>query len=140
MASVAKATTIEDRALALLGSGLPAVKVAEALGIDSSRISQLITDEQFAAKLSDAKFEHLNKHNEADNELDALEAKVRERLMDNLDAVYKPMELVRVLQVVNAAKRRGSSTPAAITEQTQILNLVMPTKIINKFVTNINNQ
>lgn len=140
MSSVAKATTIEDKALALLSSGLPAIKVAEALGIDPSRISQLVSDEHFASKLADAKYEFLNKHNEADSELDNIESQIRKRMLDSLDSVYKPMELTRMLQVVNAAKRRGSSAPAAITEQQQILNLIMPTKILNNFVTNINNQ
>lgn len=140
MASVAKANSIEDKALALLASGLPAVKVAEALGVDVSRISQLVSDETFSTKLSEAKYEAIAKHNNADNELDEIESKIRAKMLDTLDSVYKPMELTRMLQVVNASKRRGSGTPASITEQQQILNLVMPTKVINNFVTNINNQ
>lgn len=140
MASVAKANSIEDKALALLASGLPSVKVAEALGVDISRISQLVSDESFSSKLSEAKYDAIAKHNTADAELDEIESKIRSKMLDTLDSVYKPMELTRMLQVVNASKRRGSSTPASITEQQQILNLVMPTKIINNFVTNVQNQ
>ncbi len=140
MSSVAKASSLEDKALALLSSGLPAIKVAEALGVDTSRISQLVSSEEFASKLTEAKYEFLSRHNEADAELDTIESKIRAKMLDCLDSVYKPMELTRMLQVVNASKRRGSSAPASITEQQTVLNLVLPSKIINNFVTNINNQ
>lgn len=135
-----KPSSLEERALVLLAAGLPQIKVAESLGVDPSRISQLVSDEEFKGRLVEAKFENINKFNEADAELDSLESKVRERLLDSIDTVYKPMELTRILQVVNASKRRGSSNPAAIVEQNQILNLLMPPRIVNNFVTNINNQ
>jgi transcriptional regulator with XRE-family HTH domain len=138
--STNKPTSIEERALVLLGAGLSQIKVAESLGVDPSRISQLVTDEEFSKRLADAKFENLNKHNEHDAKLDRAEDAVVDKLLDSIDQVYKPMELTRILATLNAAKRRGSSAPASVGEQSTILNLLMPTKIINNFVTNINNQ
>lgn len=133
-------SSFEERALSLLSSGISAAKTAEALGVDPSRISQLISEENFSARLAEAKFEALSKHNQADAELDTIESKLRTRMMETIDTVYKPMELTRMLQVVNAAKRRGQSAPENIVEKAQIINLTMPVKIVNKLVTNINNQ
>lgn len=132
--------SVEERALVLLSAGLSQVKVAEALGVDSSRISQLCADADFSTQLSDARYEALSKHNEQDSKLDSLEAKIVSRIEDTVDQVYKPMELVRMLQVVNMAKRRGTENLAPVQEISTVLNLLMPTKIVNKFITNINNQ
>lgn len=138
--TTSKTTSTEDRALSLLASGLAPARVAEAVGVDISRISQLMSEESFKSKLNDAKFENLNKHNEHDAELDSIESTIVRKISENIDSMYKPMELLRALQVLNAAKRRGSSAPAQITEQSTLLNLLMPVKIINNFTTNVNNQ
>lgn len=133
-------SSFEERALALLGSGIAPVKVADALGVDPSRISQLLSEDSFKTKLADVRYQNLSKHNTADEELDNIESKLRAKIADTIDTVYKPMELTRMLQVVNAAKRRGASTPESIVEQAQIINLTIPVKIINKLTTNANNQ
>lgn len=134
-----KPTSLEERALALLVY-LPPGKVAESLGVDPSRISQLLADEEFKEKLATEKFEALNKHNNADAELDQIEDAVRARLLENIDQVYKPFELLKILQVVNLAKRKGSVLPVGNTEVNKILNLTMPVTIIQQFTTNISNQ
>lgn len=133
-------SNLEDRAVTLLSSGLPAGKVAEALGVTPARISQLMDDPEFKAKLTENKFKTLTRHNEADAKLDELEQKVLSRIDETLDMVMRPMELTKIFQVINAAKRRGTSLLGEIPDQGTVVNLSMPTKVINNFVTNINNQ
>lgn len=133
-------SSTEDRALALLGSGISPVAVAGSLGISESRISQLLSDENFAAQVAEMRFQSLQKHNARDSNYDALEDDLMERLKDCLPLMHRPMEILKAIQVINAAKRRGSSTPDAITEKTQIIQLNMPINIINKFQTNIQGQ
>jgi hypothetical protein len=49
------------------------------------------------------------------------------------------MEILKAIQVINAAKRRGQSTPESITQQTTILQLNLPTSIINHYSINAQN-
>lgn len=133
-------TSTESRALSLLGSGLGPEVVASALGISVSRISQLLSQEEFAAEVATLRFQNLSKHNERDSRYDQMEDDLLERLRDCMPLMVRPMEILKAIQVINAAKRRGSSAPEQITHQNNVVNLVMPTQIIQKFTTNINNQ
>jgi hypothetical protein len=54
--------------------------------------------------------------------------------------MHKPMEILKAIQIINQAKRRGTSTPEAILEKREVVSLVMPVQIINRFTTNIQNQ
>ena len=133
-------TATEERALQLLGSGVLPATVALALGVTESRISQLLSDPNFADSVAQLRFENLQKHNKRDNELDALEDTLIEKFKASMALMFRPEQILRALQVINAAKRRGQAAPEAITQQQSVVNLVMPVQIIQKFTTNINNQ
>ena len=139
------ATSTEDRALSLLGQGLPAEMVASAVGVSASRISQLISDPEFAAKVAELRYLALSKHNERDAKYDALEDSLVDRMSNLLPMMFKPHEVLKAIQVINSAKRRGSSAPEAITAQQTVVQLVMPTQILAQYTQqnltlNINNQ
>lgn len=134
----------EERACVLLGSGLPPETVAATLGVTVSRISQLLAKEDFAVEVTKLRFEVLQKHNARDLSYDQLEDKLIQKLEDLLPLMVRPLEVLRAIQVVNAAKRRGTSTlgegsPLEVGAGTQI-TLTIPTKIVNKFTLNIHNQ
>lgn len=131
---------LESRAIKLLAAGLSAAKVAESLGVDSSRISQLLDNDEFKTALADEKFSLLNRHNEADEKLNALEDKVRDRLDQTVDMIFDPMKLTRIFQVVNAAKRRGMELAGDGFSNSTVVNLNIPQRIVNNFVVNSNNQ
>lgn len=131
---------LESRAIKLLAAGLSAAKVAESLGVDSSRISQLLDQEEFKGQLADEKFSLLNRHNEADAKLDSLEDKVRDRLEQTVDMIYDPMKLTRIFQVVNAAKRRGMAVVGDGFSNSTVVSLTIPQRVVNNFVVNSNNQ
>lgn len=138
--SLKNSTSTESRALALLGSGIAPETVAASLGISVSRISQLLSQEEFAARVAELRFQNLAKHNERDNAYDSLEDTLLERLRDCIPLMHRPMELLKAIQVINTAKRRGQSTPESIIEKQQIIQLNIPAQIINKFQTNIQGQ
>lgn len=140
MANSTTTTTTEDRALALLGQGLGPEAVAAAVGVTVSRISQLLSQTEFAARVTELRYENLAKHNTRDNAYDSLEDTLVEKLKENLPFMMRPMEILKAISVVNAAKRRGSSAPESITSQQTVVQLVMPTQILQSFTTNINNQ
>lgn len=133
-------TTTEDRALALLGAGINAEAVAAALGVSPSRISQLLSDERFAAQVAELRFNNLQQHNTRDASYDSLEDELITKLKKSIPLMMRPMDILKAIQVINGAKRRGQSAPDQIVNQQNIVNVVLPTQIVNKFTTNINNQ
>jgi hypothetical protein len=132
--------SIEDRALALLGAGIAAEAVASALGVTASYISQLLSNDEFAEEVTLLRYENLQKHNRRDSSYDTLEDKLLEKLEKALPLMYKPGEVLKALQIVNGAKRRGQSAPEQVTNQQNIVNLILPTVVLEQFATNINNQ
>jgi len=138
--SISTTSSIDERALTLLGQGVPPSAVANALGVDPSRISQLLADDTFAAKVVEKKFESLSKNNERDGHIDNLEDKLLKKLQDVLPFMTRPMEILKAFTVINAAKRRGFSGNEELTQKQTIVQLNIPQLVINKFSTNINNQ
>lgn len=131
--------TTRDRALELLGEGVAPSQVASCLGVEVSRISQLLSEPEFSAKVAELRFFNLRKHSARDNKYDAIEDDLLDRLKDCLGFMIKPQEILRAIQVINQAKRRGSSAPEAITSQTQIVQLNIPAALVQKFQVNITN-
>ena len=144
---MAESTTnaTEDRALALLGNGVPPELVAAAVGVTASRISQLVSDPEFSKKIAEARYLNLSKHNERDNKYDRVETELIDKLETMLPMMYKPVDVLRAIQVVNMAKRRGASAPETLIAQKEVVSLSMPTVLLNQFTqqniqVNINNQ
>ena len=133
-------SSIDSRALSLLGSGIAPSTVAASLGLSNARISQLLSEESFAAQVAELRYQNLAKHNERDGKADAIEDRLLDRIEEGIDLVHRPMELAKLYQIVNNAKRRGSSTPEALVEKQSVIQLVIPIQIVNKFSTNIQGQ
>lgn len=126
-------TSTEERALALLGQGLGAEVVASAVGVSPSRISQLISDPEFAAKVAELRFSNLVKHNARDEKYDKLEDKLLDKMENLLPFMMKPFEVLKAISVINSAKRRGISTPEQITGQQTVIPLTLPVAILQNF-------
>lgn len=143
--STSTTTATEDRALSLLGQGLGVEIVANAVGVSPSRISQLLSEPEFASRVAELRYANLVKHSAIDAKYDEMESELQARMKDLIPFMMKPLEVMKALQVINAAKRRGASAPEAITAQQNVVQLVMPTQIINNFTqqaitVNVNNQ
>jgi len=135
------ATATEDRALALLGSGVSAEAVANALGVTPSRVSQLLANKEFADQVATLRYENLQQHNSRDLAYDSLEDTLLTKLEKAIPMMFKPLDITKALQAVNGAKRRGQTAPSdgSVNQQT-IVQLLLPTQITQKFTTNVNNQ
>jgi hypothetical protein len=138
--TLAAPTSTEDRALSLLGQGLGPETVAAAIGVSASRISQLLSTPEFAAQVAELRYKALSKHNARDNAYDVMEDALLEKLTDLLPFMVRPMEVLKAIQVINAAKRRGSSAPEHITNQQTVVTLVMPTQVVHRYTVNTQNQ
>lgn len=133
-------SSVEERALKLLGSGIASEQVAAALGVTPSRIAQMLAEELFASKVADLKYQNLQAANVRDGKYDTLEDKLLDKLEKSLPLMVKPESILKAVTVVNGAKRRGQSAPAQVTNQQNIVNLVLPSIMVDKFAVDINNQ
>lgn len=133
-------TSQESRALELLGQGIGPEQTASAVGLSVSRISQLLSDADFAAQVAEKRFHNLQKHNERDNAYDTMEDKLLKKLENCLGFMHKPMEILRAIQIINQAKRRGASAPDQITQQQTVISLTMPVTVVNQFKLDGNRQ
>lgn len=138
--SVGLTTGVEERALTLLGSGIAPEAVASALGVTPSRISQLLSNEEFSGKVATLRYENLQEHNLRDGKYDSLEDDLINKLKNSLPLMIKPDTILKAISTINGAKRRGQSSPEQAANHQNIVTLVLPTVIAQQFVTNINNQ
>ena len=133
-------TSQESRALELLGQGIGPEQTASAVGLSTSRISQLLSDPEFSSQVAEKRFYNLQKHNERDSNYDTLEDKLLKKMENCLAFMHKPMEILRAIQIINQAKRRGVSAPDHITQQQTVVTLTMPVTVVNQFKLDGNRQ
>lgn len=134
-------SSTESRALALLGSGVTPTATAAALGVTDSRISQLLSSEEFAAEVAERRFQNLAAHTLRDGKYDDLEDTLLERMKDCIPMMLRPLEILRAISIINAAKRRGGqAVTEAISGQESVVSITLPKVLVNQFVTNIQNQ
>ena len=127
-------TAVEQRALELLGSGVGSEAVAAAVGVTPGYISQLLSNEDFAAAVSSRRCDSLAANN------DSIEDKLLVKLEKSLPLMIRPMEITKALHAVNSCKRRGQASTDTTPNKQVIVQLVVPTQIAQKFTTNVNNQ
>ena len=137
---ISASTPTEERALALLGQGYSNDTVTTACGVTPSRISQLLSRDDFKNKVAELKFANLQVHNALDTSYDTLETKLVARLNQTLPLMLRPGEILNAIKVINGAKRRGSSAPEQQVAQASLVTLVLPVAITQQFTTNVNNQ
>jgi hypothetical protein len=133
-------SSVEERALALLGSGVGSDSVASALGVTPGRISQMLAEKSFSSKVSDLRYKALQSHNVRDGKYDSLEDNLIIKLERAMPLLVRPRDIIDALTKVNNAKRRGQSAPPQVNNQQNIVNLILPNVIADKFSIDINNQ
>lgn len=134
-------TQNEERAIAMLGSGIPQNQVALALGVTESMISQMMSGEEFAVAVNDLRFKSLSRNTAIDDKYLQLEEQLQNKLEKVLPLIAKPRDVIMALTAINNAKRRGAQIQdTAGTRSTQIVNLSLPVSIVNQYVSNGNNQ
>lgn len=135
-----KLSSLEQKAVTLLGAGINSEAVAAALGVTPARISQLLSEKYFADKVSKLRYDNLQKHNKRDEKYNSLEDKLLDKLERAVPLMLRPETILKAVTVVNNAKRRGQDSSVGASTQKNITNIIVPKKIVQKFTTNINNQ
>lgn len=138
---MAQFTQNEERAIAMLGSGIPQSQVALALGVTESAVSQWMSGEEFSQEVASRKFEVLNRNTKIDDKYLELEEKLQDKLEKVMPLMTRPREVVAALSAINGTKRRGAQViDSGVGKSTAIVNLSLPMQIINKYISNSNNQ
>lgn len=136
----------DERALTLLGQGIEPSVVASAIGVSPSYISQLLSDKVFAAQVTEQKVAALVKHTARDNAYDEMEDLLQKKFKTSISMMFKPMEVLKAMQVINSLKRRGPGSADGVTQTAEVINLILPTTIVNNYSIapqlekNVNNQ
>jgi hypothetical protein len=122
----------------LLGSGLSNEIVATAVGCNPSYISQLMSEEEFAAEVVALRSANLTANNKRDRSIDSIEDNIIERLADavNSGTIYKPRELLQAFAVLNRAVRRGVPAHESLTINNKVVTLSIPTAVVQNFTVN----
>lgn len=122
----------------LLGNGQSPAVVALALGVDISRISQLLSEDDFAQKVAELRFQNLQSATLRDQKYDALEDHFLQKLEDIKDFFVKPQEVFRALVLLNKAQRRGQVDPTAGQQFKTVVKLSLPGVVKAQFQVDAN--
>ena len=132
---------IQDQIKNLLSAGCKPAQVAAAVGCEDSYVSQLMQDQEFSQEVVAARILALTSQSERDKKYDSLEDQILDKLQSQLHMIMNPDRLVRMLTVVNNAKRRGAGAEEGqFAPISNVINLTLPTLIVNKYQTNGQNE
>lgn len=129
----------KERAMKLLGQGVEQETVATALGVSPSYVSQLLSDPEFARAVTELRLKNLEAATDRDSKYDELEDELLDQLRGVSGYMTKPREIAGVLATLNKATRRGIRPENAPQVKQDVVVLVFPAVIQQKFVTNHNN-
>lgn len=133
---------MKEKVKALLGLNLPNSVVASATGLPEEQISAFLSEEDFRKEVQELRLKTAVEGAERDSAYNAIEDGLLNKLREAIDNgfIVKPMEVARILQIINAAKRRTTPVEMAQQNNRTVLQLVMPVSIAAKFVVNQKSQ
>lgn len=132
------AATLKDKILKLLVAGVRPGIVAQSLGCDPSYISQLASQPEFLEKILESRNQQIQKELNVKEKYEKLENSILTKLTNLLPQLNKPMELSRVLQVVQAKKFQATDIPTQEPQRATVVNLTLNKKVSQKFILNGN--
>lgn len=134
-------SNIEARALMLLGRNIPITVVASTLGVEPSRISQMMSRNDFSQAVQETRFKDAAASASRDATIDSVEDMLLDRIKEAAPMLHKARDLFSAFNIINAAKRRSGINSDALTNSgAQVTTLIVHQRIVQNFTTNINNQ
>lgn len=128
-----------DKIKELLGLGLTGNVVAAAVGVTDGYVSQLLSDEKFAAEVSELRTKNLASHAARDRQYNELEDTMLARLREQVETglfFTKPSDVLKAITVLNAAKRRAAPAELSAHSQGAVVPLVLPVVIAPRIEVN----
>lgn len=130
----------KDRILKLLGTGLSGEVVSSTVGCDPSYISQLMSDEEFRNRVLAMRIESLTADTQRDRAIDEIEDQLIQKLKAGLEYLISTKDILRAYAIINAAKRRGAKASDTTIVNNNIVNLILPRIVVQKYVVSKTNE
>ena len=128
----------KDKIKDMLGRGIPAANVADAVGVTPSYISQLMSDTNFAMEVAVLRTDDLTLAHDIDSKYDDYENRLLDRLGELIPLFSKPKDILEALRIINNAKRKSAGIPANLgIGAGRIISLSLPVTIINNYKINM---
>ena len=128
------ATFDRDKIRDLLGAGLSASTVANAVGCDVSNVTHMMADATFRQEVIELRAQNLQAASKRDTKIDELEDSILDKLKDTIDGFYKPRDILMAASVINRMVRRGVAATDHLGGQQTIVNLQIPVIVQQKVV------
>lgn len=120
----------KEQAMYLMSStAMGTVELAQTLGVSPALISQYKADPEFMALVEQRRTTVGLAQIRRDEKIDALEDKALERLETVMGMTFKPMEVLRIAQVLNGMERRSQSKEVLPKDSgggAQVVSIVLP--------------
>lgn len=125
----------ELRMLQLLGNGISQELTASTCGVTPAYISQLMAQEGFASLVNKLRYEKLEAEASIDDRYNKMESDLQDKMEKVIPMLIKPRDILDFSTRINQMKRRNTaSAPSANSSATVVVNLQLPTAIMNKLV------
>lgn len=120
----------KEQVLYLLSStSMGTVEIAQTLGVSPAVVSQLKGDPEFMQKVAERRTTVGLAQIRRDEKIDSLEDKALERMEKVLPLMFKPMEVLKAVQVINGLHRRSQQKevlPGGTAEGNQVVSITLP--------------
>lgn len=134
------ASPTQQKLIALLGKGYKGIEAAQAVGVTEGYVSQCMSEDWFAQEVARLRLVNLQKHQLLDDKYDSFEEVMLDKLEKMSKMLIKPMEIAKVLQIVNGAKRKSHVHTDHTTLTQNIVQISIPPALAARFTSNANNQ
>ena len=99
-----------EQILALTEAGLTPATISTPVGVSESYISQILNESSIKKKVIEAQLAVLDERTARDAKYDALEDTLLAKMHSIAPQLYKPQDVLRALQAINKAERRGATS------------------------------
>lgn len=118
---------------AMLAAGKSHSEIAASLGVTQSAIAQAAKTDAVQNLLVTAKEKQPDIARDLDSRYDAVESALLAKFEQQLNSTFlKPAELLRAMATLNGMKRRTGALNPERPPATTVVQLIMPTQIVNK--------
>lgn len=117
---------VKERAIELLGDGVPQVSVAAMLGVDDSYVSQLMADEHIRQQVSERRAKKAGTYVHHDNEIDRLEDAALQKLGRLIPMENNVGRVAAVFRILNSAQRRSNTGTGNVQPTGNVVTLQLP--------------
>lgn len=130
----------KDMALEMLAQGLQPPVVAATIGVTESYISQLLSDEDFAAAVAEKR----SLQSQADMQYDDKLARVEEVYLDRIEqkaGMANLQQSMQAFKIINGAKRKKDRSAQPLTQNIGVVvNIALPTIVAPQYLLNQNSE